>query len=80
MTDQPTTYGDPMPVFVLKGKDALTPYVIEAYRERCVDEELYDQAHEVALALAEVEAWQRRHPELVKLPDHKHVPADAEVR
>jgi hypothetical protein len=70
VTDVP----DPMPVFVLKGKDALAPFVIADYRRECERHGLTEQATQVLLALREMNAWQARHPELVKLPDHPHVP------
>lgn len=66
---------DPMPVSVLKAKDRLAVYAIEAYAVRCQDEGLDEQAEEVDKAIAEMEAWQRRHPKSMKLPDHPHVPA-----
>lgn len=68
---------DPMPVFVLKGKDALAPGIVDAYRRECRRHGLFAQAAEVELAFAEMADWQSRHPELVKLPDHAHVPASA---
>lgn len=61
---------DPMPVFVLKGKDALALATITFYREECASHGLVHQAHEVELAWREMIAWQQRHPERVKLPDH----------
>jgi hypothetical protein len=66
--------GDPMPVFVIQGKDQLAQEAIAAYGDLCVAADLPDQASEVEAALAEVNDWQRRHPDLVKLPDHEHVP------
>lgn len=64
-----------MPVFVLKAQDKLAPFTVEAYHGLCCAAGLYDQACEVSDALEEIVAWQRRHPDRVKMPDHKHVPA-----
>ncbi len=66
---------DPMPVFVIKGKDRLAPAAIEAYRTLCEDHGLTHQATQVDVAHDEVAGWQERNPDLVKLPDHDHVPA-----
>ena len=66
---------DPMPVFVIKGKDALAVAAINAYQRLCERRELHWQADEVGKAAREIELWQERHPDLVKLPDHAHVPA-----
>lgn len=67
---------DPMPVFVLKGKDALAPGVVDYYRRECVRHGLAEQAEQVELAFREMAAWQQRNPDKVKLPDHKHVAAN----
>lgn len=69
------TNDDPMPVFVLKGKDRLALGAISQYSLLCLKAGLIDQAAEVDKAYAEIRAWQGRHPELMKLPDHEHVPA-----
>jgi hypothetical protein len=66
---------DPMPVFVIKGKDRLAPDAVAAYSDLCLAGELDEQWAEVQAALAEIICWQRRHPGLVETPDHKHVPA-----
>lgn len=66
---------DPMPVFVVKGKDRLAPSAVDAYFTLCLAQGLGTQAAEVADAAREIREWQSRHPELVKIPDHKHVPA-----
>jgi hypothetical protein len=66
---------DPMPVFVIKGKDSLAPAAVMAYADLCVGAGLEDQASEVESAFLEITEWQRLHPEAVKTPDHKHVPA-----
>lgn len=68
------TNQDPMPVFVLKGKDALAPGVVDYYRRECHRHGLIDQAKQVGLAFEEMAAWQRDNPERVKLPAHNHVP------
>lgn len=64
------------PVFVLKSTDALSLPTIEAYRRECVRRRLDDQARQVTAAFLEMAAWQARNPELIKLPDHKHVPVE----
>lgn len=66
-------YGDE-PVFVLRGKDSLTPWTIASYMHSCRQKGLHDQAEEVDKALHEVMRWQRHNPDKVKLPDHPHVP------
>jgi hypothetical protein len=71
---------DPMPVFVVKGKDLLAPDAIAAYQNACAERGLNEQARQVWLALGEVAGWQSRHPELVKLPDHPHVPVAVSVK
>ena len=68
------TGDDPMPVFKLLGKDQLAPDAVAAYHNLCVAAGLGDQANQVWLALGEIAQWQTQHPDLVKLPDHKHVP------
>lgn len=65
---------DPMPVFTIQGTDQLAPDAVAAYQNLCVQAGLSDQANQVWLALGEIARWQSRHPDLVKLPDHKHVP------
>lgn len=68
---------DPMPVFVIKGKDRLAADAVVAYYELCVAHGLSDQAGHVADAAREIRDWQARHPDLVETPDHPHVPATA---
>jgi hypothetical protein len=68
---------DPMPVFPIKAKDALASTIVAAYRQECIRHDLHGQAEQVWLALEEILAWQRRNPEFVNLPDHKHVPVQA---
>jgi len=65
---------DPMPVFVIKAKDLLAMRAIEYYRRLCDQHGLCAQADEVYEALNEIAGWRQRHNDLVKLPDHKHVP------
>jgi len=66
---------DPMPVFVLKAKDVIAPGIVAAYARECTRYGLHDQAVQVELAYQEMAAWQARNFELVKMPDHEHVPA-----
>jgi len=66
---------DPMPVFVIKAKDVLAVAAVEAYRILCRHSWNFAQAAQVQLALDEIQAWQDRNPDLVKAPDHRHVPA-----
>lgn len=65
---------DPMPVFVIKGKDELAVSAVTAYRTICYQRGLIDQGNEVDLAVREIAGWQGRNIGLVKLPDHEHVP------
>lgn len=65
---------DPMPVFVLKAKDNFAPEAVHAYRRYTGAAGLFAQAEQTTLALDEIIAWRRRHPELCKDPDHEHVP------
>jgi hypothetical protein len=65
---------DPMPVFVIKAKDALALATIERYRRLCLQRGLDVQAVEVEKAAVEIAEWQQRHSSLVQLPDHQHVP------
>ena len=67
--------GDPMPVFVIKAKDWLAPYAVSAYSVLCEAQGLIGQSHEVDQAVREMHDWQFRNRGLVKMPDHKHVPA-----
>lgn len=69
---------DPMPFFVIKAKDRLALDAVRAYRNLCAAAGLDDQAFEVDEAINEIRAWQRRHPDEVRLPDHPHVPATEE--
>jgi hypothetical protein len=74
LTTDSVSDNDPMPVFPLQAEDRLAATAIEAYRVACRDAGLNDQAFEVGAALAEFLRWEARHPERMKLPDHKHVP------
>lgn len=67
--------GDPMPEFVIKGKDLLALPALRAYRKACERAGIPEQAREVGKAYEEIAAWQSRHPDVVRLPDHRHVPA-----
>lgn len=61
---------DGEPVIVLRAQDALAVEAIDYYRRRCDEEGAGDQ-HLMAIdrtAMA-FEAWQREHPDQVKLPD-----------
>jgi hypothetical protein len=64
---------DPMPVFVLKGQDLLALEAIKAYRRACWDVGWDDQASQVSEAILEMLEWQKRNPDKMKRPDHKHV-------
>jgi hypothetical protein len=75
ISDVPGPRDDPMPVFPLLAKDVLAPGTIDYYRRECERHNLPEQAAQVAAAYREAAAWQERHPELCKLPDHQHVPA-----
>lgn len=68
----------PVPTFVIRGTDALAIPVLRKYLAECRDHGLEEQAKEVETAVAEMSAWQRSHPTLTKLPDHKHVPASTQ--
>ena len=71
--------GDPMPVFTIKAKDRLAVSAVHAYQKLCMAYGIREQAAEVGKALAEILDWRRRHPQLIKLPDHVHVLAVAEL-
>jgi hypothetical protein len=73
-TDDPGT-ADPMPVFTIKAKDKLALRAVDAYRILCERLGLNEQAREVERAYAEMAEWRQRNPGEIKLPDHKHVPA-----
>lgn len=66
---------DPMPVFVIKAKDKIAPLIVAQYAEACRARGWDDQAAEVDKALDEINEWRDRHRDLVKVPEHKHVPA-----
>lgn len=66
---------DPMPVFVIKGKDLLALDAIAMYRQLCLTNGLTRQVAEVDRAWAEMAGWQVRHPDEVWMPDHVHAPA-----
>lgn len=63
-----------MPTFTIKGKDILALPVIKNYMQMCIVLRLHDQANEVRDAIREIHEWQDANRDLVKVPDHKHVP------
>lgn len=65
-----------MPVFTIKAKDAFAIPMLKKYHEMCRDFGLYDQADEVTDAINEIWKWREENADLVKLPNHKHVPVD----
>lgn len=65
----------PMPVFPILAKDLLAVDAVAAYQALCLKHGRAEQAAQVQLALDEMDAWQAAHPDLVKWPDHDHVPA-----
>jgi hypothetical protein len=66
---------DPEPVFTIRGQDRFAVRAVGAYYDLCCEAGLMAQAGEVHRALEELRAWQDRHPERIKMPDHAHVPA-----
>lgn len=66
-----------MPVFTIKAKDRLALGPLRMYRELCRAAKLYDQAHQVDMAITEFAEWREQNPDAIKDPDHKHVPVDA---
>jgi hypothetical protein len=73
--EQEVAEADPMPVFTIKAQDNLALETIARYRGLCEGHELWEQAREVEKASDEIADWRERHPEAMKMPDHKHVPA-----
>lgn len=67
---------DKMPVFTILAKDKLALRTLAAYHLFCIEVGLMDQAIEVALAMREMHLWKEANPDLMKMPDHKHVPTD----
>lgn len=67
---------DPMPVFTIKAKDALSVDAIDHYMALCQQRGLAAQAAEVWKAREEIRLWQERNADRVQLPDHPHVPVD----
>jgi hypothetical protein len=63
---------DPVPVFTLLAKDQLAVDTVAYYQQQCRTHGLTGQAAQVGLALDEFAAWRQRHPDLVKVPDHRH--------
>lgn len=68
---------DQMPVFTIKAKDLLAGPAIEAYRDLCSKYGLHEQAAQVQLAFDEVVRWQSANKDLLQMPSHMHVPAEA---
>jgi hypothetical protein len=68
-----------MPEFTIKAKDEFAISTLIAYREECINFRLEDQAKEVQLAIEEMIDWRSDNPELVKYPDHKHIPAGEDI-
>lgn len=66
---------DKMPTFQLLAKDDLSPQTLSAYADLCQEAGLEDQAAEVVKALAEFVEWRDRNPDVLKMPDHRHVSA-----
>lgn len=67
--------GDVMPVFPIKAKDKLAVLGVNAYRGLCLEAGLTEQAAQVDLAIGELMRWRADHPDEMKFPDHRHVPA-----
>jgi hypothetical protein len=63
-----------MPVFTIQGKDVLAVLAVEAYEDLCIENGWHEQAAEVRKAKTEIQLWQENNPDLVKRPDHPHVP------
>ena len=74
MPDRPGPEGDPMPVFVIKARDALAVPTLRAYVQECQEHGLTEQALQVREAINEIREWQQRNIDQTKLPDHAHVP------
>lgn len=66
---------DPEEVFVLWARDLLAVAAINAYRAACAHAGLDDQRFEVSKALVALVSWQQRHPNRLRMPDHRHQPA-----
>jgi hypothetical protein len=67
--------GTVMPVFTIKAKDALAIRAVRYYKHLCEQAGLAHQATEVQRALDEMHVWRLNNRELIKEPDHVHVPA-----
>lgn len=66
-------FGTGRPRFIIQATDAFAIPTIRAHMRLCWEKKLFEQVDEETLALAEIIQWQRSHPDLVRLPDHKHV-------
>jgi hypothetical protein len=65
---------DPMPVFIIKAKDALAAEAVAYYQQLCREHGLRSQAAEVEKAIVEMAEWRIRNRHLVRMPDHPHIP------
>jgi hypothetical protein len=63
-----------MPVFVIKGKDKFALRLLITHRDLCIANGLIKQSLEDQKAIDELVDWQDENPELMKFPDHKHIP------
>lgn len=66
-----------MPVFTIKAKDVLSIVTVEHYIDECEKLGLTYQAEQCRLALNEIKRWRNENAELVKVPNHEHVPVMA---
>jgi len=66
---------DPVPVFILAADDICASWGVEQYRSRCQGLGLQWQADQVFLTAQEFKDWQARHPDMIRVPHHPHVPA-----
>ena len=66
--------GSEPPQFPIIATDRFAIKTIDDYRRLCLAHGLREQADQVLLAIEEFSEWTKLNPELVKLPDHKHVP------
>jgi len=64
-----------MPVFTIQAKHRLAVRAVRAYRDFCLDAGLTAQAAQVQRAIDEMREWRHQNKELIKDPDHEHVPA-----
>jgi hypothetical protein len=62
------------PIFVLRGQDKFATGGIKGYQIGLDTWNQTKQADEVQKAMDEMIAWQARHADRIKNPDHQHVP------